>query len=56
MNTLEKELIKELKPIKQKSLKLISGLGTAPEPFNSVKELKQVARDKYKSRRLKRRS
>ena len=33
---------KELKPKKQESLKVISGLGTAPEPFDSVKELKKV--------------
>jgi predicted transcriptional regulator len=39
---LRKGVNKELKPIKQESLKVISGLGTAPEPFNSVKELKKV--------------
>ncbi|KZX16814.1 hypothetical protein MBCUT_05330 [Methanobrevibacter cuticularis] len=32
----------ELKPKKQENLEIISGLGTAPEPFDSVKELKKV--------------
>jgi len=32
----------DLKPKKQENLELISGLGTASEPFDSVKELKKV--------------
>ncbi|MDR3063512.1 MAG: hypothetical protein LBU40_05170 [Methanobrevibacter sp.] len=32
----------ELKPKKQENLEIISGLGTASEPFDSVKELKKT--------------
>jgi len=39
---IRKGVNQELRPVKQESLKTISGLGSAPEPFNSVEELKKV--------------
>jgi hypothetical protein len=39
---IRKGVNKELKPKKEEGLESISGLGTASEPFDSVKELKKV--------------
>jgi len=42
---IRKGVDKELKSKKQESLEIISGLGTASEPFDSIKELKKVEND-----------